>query len=50
MATAYLPYGTHESVPTQQPERMVSDPVNQCQKLQLQSYEFLMMGVNTRNM
>jgi len=29
----YLPYDTHESVPTQQRERMVVDPVNQYQKL-----------------
>jgi len=29
---------------------MVVDPVNQYQKLQLQLYELLMMGVNTRNM
>ena len=29
---------------------MVVDPVNQYQKLQLQSYELLMMGVNNRNM
>jgi len=29
---------------------MVVDPVNQYQKLYLQLYELLMMGVNTRNM
>ena len=29
----YLLYDTHESVPTQQQERMVADPVNQYQKL-----------------
>ena len=29
---------------------MVVDPFNQYQKLQLQLYELLMMGVNTRNM
>ena len=29
----YLPYGTHKSVPTQQWEWMVVDPVNQYQKL-----------------
>ena len=29
----YLPYDTHESVPSQQRERMVVDPVNQYQKL-----------------
>ena len=29
---------------------MVVDPVNQNQKLYLQLYELLMMGVNTRNM
>ena len=29
----YLSYDTHESVPTQQRERMVVDPVNQYQKL-----------------
>jgi len=29
----YLPYDTHESVPTQQRERMVVGPVNQYQKL-----------------
>jgi len=29
---------------------MVVDPVNQYQKLQLQLYELLMMGVNTQNM
>jgi len=29
----YPPYDTHESVPTQQRERMVVDPVNQYQKL-----------------
>ena len=38
------------SVPTQQHERMVADPVDQCQKLYLQLYQLLMMGVNTRNM
>ena len=58
-------YDTHESVPTQQRERMVVDlvesvptkrermvvnPVDQCQKLYLQLYELLMMGVNARNM
>jgi len=43
-------YGTHESVPTQQRERMVVDPVNQYQKLYLQLYKLLMMGVNTWNM
>jgi hypothetical protein len=46
----YLPYETRESVPTQQRERIVVDPVNQYQKLYLQLYELLMMGVNTRNM
>jgi len=46
----HLPYDTHESVPTQQRERMVLDTVNQYQKLQLQLYELLMMGVNTQNM
>ena len=35
---------------TQQRERMVVDPVKQYQKLYLQLYELLMMGVNTRNM
>ena len=35
---------------TEQQERMVVDPFNQYQKLQLQLYELLMMGVNTRNM
>ena len=39
-----------EMIPTQQRERMVVDPVNQYQKLHLQLYELLMMGVNTRNM
>ena len=39
-----------ESVPTQQRERMVADPVNQYQKLYLQLYKLLMMGVNTRNL
>jgi len=29
----YLPHDTHESVPTQQRERMVVQPVNQYQKL-----------------
>ena len=29
----YLPYDTHESVPTQQRERMVVDQVNEYQKL-----------------
>ena len=29
----YLPYDTHESVPIQQREQMVVDPVNQYQKL-----------------
>jgi len=29
----YLPYDTHESVSTQQRERMIVDPVNQYQKL-----------------
>ena len=29
---------------------MVVDPVNQYQKLQLQLYQLLMMGVNIRNM
>ena len=29
----YLPYETHESVPTQQRERKLADPVNQYQKL-----------------
>ena len=29
----YLPYDTHESVPTQQRERMVADPFCQYQKL-----------------
>jgi len=29
---------------------MVVDPVNQYQKLLLQLYKLLMMGVNTRNM
>ena len=29
----YLPYDTHEAVPTQQRERVVVDPVNQYQKL-----------------
>ena len=29
---------------------MVVDPVNKCQKLQLELYELLMMGVYTRNM
>ena len=47
---SYLPYDTHEWVPTQQQERMVVDPVNRYQKLYLQLYELLMMGVNTRNM
>ena len=46
----YLPYNTRESVPTQQRERMVADPVNQYQKLLLQLYDLLMIGVNTRNM
>jgi len=47
----YIPtYDTRESVPTQQRERMVVDLVNQYQKLYLQLYELLMMGVNTRNM
>ena len=46
----YRTVGTHESIPTQQRERMVVDPVNQYQKLYLQLYELLMMGVNTRNM
>ena len=40
----------YESVPTQQRERMVIDPVNQYQKLYLQLYELLMMGVSNRNM
>ena len=31
--TVYLSYDTHESVPTQQRERVVVDPVNQYQKL-----------------
>jgi len=35
---------------TQQQKWMVVDPVNQYQKLYLQLYELLMMGVNTRNM
>jgi len=46
----YLPYDAHESLPTEQRERMVVDPVNQYQKLYLQLYELLMMGVNTQNM
>jgi len=46
----YLPYDTHESVPTQQRKRMVVDPFNQYQKLYLRLYELLMMGVYTRNM
>jgi len=46
----YLLYDTHESVPTQQRERMVVDLVNQYQKLLLQLYELLMMGVITQNM
>ena len=50
MCIEYLPYDTHESVPTQQRERMAVDPVNQYQKLYLQLYELLVMGVNTRNM
>jgi len=29
----YLSYDTHESVPTQQRERMLVDPVNEYQKL-----------------
>jgi len=29
LTNEYLPYGTHASVPTQQRERMVVDPVNQ---------------------
>ena len=29
---------------------MVVDPVNKYQKLKLQLYELLMMGVNTQNM
>ena len=33
IANEYLPYDSHESVPTQQRERMVVDPVNQYQKL-----------------
>jgi len=37
-------------VPIQQWERMAVDPVNQYQKLQLQLYQLVMMGVNTRNM
>ena len=49
-ANEYLPYDTHESVPTQQRERMVVDGVNQYKKLELQLYELLMMGVNTWNM
>jgi len=39
-----------DSVTTQQRERVVVDPVNQYQKLQLQLYQLLMMGVNTLNM
>jgi len=35
---------------TQQQEQMVVDPVNRYQKLYLQLYQLLMMGVNTRNM
>ena len=46
----YLLYDTHESVPTQQRERLVVDPVNQYHKLYLQLYELLMMGVNAWNM
>jgi len=46
---SYLSYDTHESVPTQQREQMVVDPVNQHQKLYLQLYELLMMDVNTQN-
>jgi len=46
----YLPYDTNESVPTQQRKRMVVDPANQYQKLYLQLYQLLMMGVNNRNM
>jgi len=49
-SSTYLPYDTYESVPTQQRKRMVADPVNQYQKLYLQLYELLMMGVYTRNM
>ena len=33
LTNEYLPYDTQESVPTQQRERMVVDPVNQSQKL-----------------
>jgi len=42
-------YGTRESVPIQQRDQIVVDPVNQQQKLYLQLYELLMMGVNARN-
>jgi len=45
----YLPYETHESVPIQQRERIVVDPVNQYQKLYLKLCKLLMMDVNTRN-
>ena len=37
-------------VGTQQRQRMVLDPVNRYQKLWLQLYELLMVGVNTLNM
>ena len=43
-------YSCNYSFQLQQRERMVVDQVNQYQKLQLQLYELLMMGVNTRNM
>jgi len=39
-----------ELIPIQQREWMVVDPVDQCQKLYLQLYEPLIMGVSTRNM
>jgi len=37
-------------VGNQQRKRMVVDPVHQYQKLYLQLYELLMMGINARNM
>ena len=43
-------HNTGHKVPTEQRKRMVVDPGNQYQKLYLQLYELLMMGVNTRNM
>jgi len=36
--------------PTKQQEQMVVDPVNQYQRLYLQLYQLLMMGVNTQHM